>query len=102
MKKILGILLLCFFINNSVFADKKFEKDLKKISKLNSFVDNKGNHYQLDQDIDKDKTIILIYTHGQWSFSKLNGCNKIWGQIPPAIYQLDGTQIKDFTLKYRH
>ena len=101
--KIKLILILLLFFNNYVFAkskfEKKFEKDLKKISKLNSFVDNQGNHYILDQNIDKDKTIILIYTHGQWSFSKLNGCNKIWGQIPPAIYQLDGTQIKDFTLK---
>ena len=101
--KIKLILILLLFFNNYVFAkskfEKKFEKDLKKISKLNSFVDNQGNHYILDQNIDKDKTIILIYTHGQWSFSKLNGCNKIWGQIPPVIYQLDGTQIKDFTLK---
>jgi len=101
--KIKLILILLLFFNNYAFAkskfEKKFEKDLKKISKLNSFVDNQGNHYILDQNIDKDKTIILIYTHGQWSFSKLNGCNKIWGQIPPAIYQLDGNQIKDFTLK---
>ena len=101
--KIKLILILLLFFNNYAFAkskfEKKFEKDLKKISKLNSFVDNQGNHYILDQNIDKDKTIILIYTHGQWSFSKLNGCNKIWGQIPPVIYQLDGTQIKDFTLK---
>ena len=101
--KIKLILILLLFFNNYVFAkskfEKKFDKDLKKISKLNSFVDNQGNHYILDQNIDKDKTIILIYTHGQWSFSKLNGCNKIWGQIPPVIYQLDGTQIKDLTLK---
>ena len=101
--KIKLILILLLFFNNFAFAktkfEKKFEKDLKKISKLNSFVDNQGNHYKLDQNIDKDKTIILIYTHGQWSFSKLNGCNKIWGKIPPAIYQLDGTQIKDLTLK---
>ena len=101
--KIKLILILLIFLNNFSFAqtkfEKRFERDLKKISKLNSFVDNQGNHYILDQNIDKDKTIILIYTHGQWSFRKLNGCNKIWGQIPPVIYKLDGTQIKDFTLK---
>ena len=63
-------------------------------------MDNEGNPYELDENIDKDKTIILIYTHGQWGGDqKLNGCNRRWSKIPPAIYQLDGTKIKDLTIK---
>ena len=102
--KIKLILILLLFLNNFAFAktkfEKRFEKDLNKISKLNSFVDNEGNPYELDENIDKDKTIILIYTHGQWGGDpKLNGCNRRWSKIPPAIYQLNGTKIKDLTIK---
>ncbi len=98
------ILIFLLFFYNFAFAKTKseirFEKDLIKISKLNSFVDNKGNPYDLDENIDKGKTIILIYTHGGWGGQrKLNGCNRPWSKIPPAIYQLDGTQIKDLTIK---
>ena len=89
--KIKLILIFLLFFNNFAFAktksEKRFEKDLKKISKLNSFVDNEGNPYELDENINKDKTIILIYTHGQWGGDrKLNGCNRPWSKIPPAIY----------------
>ena len=99
MKQIL-ILIFFLLINTNSFADKRFEKDLNKISKLNSFVDNEGNPNELAENIDKDKTIILIYTHGQWGGDqKLNGCNRRWSKIPPAIYQLDGKKIKDLTIK---
>ena len=68
--KIKLILIFLLFFHNIAFSktnfEKRFEKELKKISKLNSFVDNKGNPYQLDKNIDKNKIIILIYTHGQW------------------------------------
>ena len=46
MKQIL-ILIFFLLINTNSFADKRFEKDLKKISKLNSFVNNKGEYYQI-------------------------------------------------------
>ena len=63
MKQIL-ILIFFLLINTNSFADKRFQNDLKKISKLNSFVNNKGEYYQINNSIDKDKTLILIYTHG--------------------------------------
>ena len=97
MKKIL-ILIIFLIINTNSYADKRFEKDLKKLSKLNSFVDSQGNHYKLDENIDKESTIILIYTHGS-SGNKLQGCKNKWFQIPPTVYQLDGIKIKDFTIK---
>ena len=42
MKKILVIIFLGLILNTTAFADKKFEKDLKKVSKDNGFVDSKG------------------------------------------------------------
>ena len=97
MRRIL-ILIIFLLINTNSYADKRFEKDLKKLSKLNSFVDSQGNHYKLDENIDKESTIILIYTHGS-SGNKLQGCKNKWFQIPPTVYQLDGIKIKDFTIK---
>ena len=97
MKQIL-ILIIFLLINTNSYADKRFEKDLKKLSKLNSFVNSQGNHYKLDKNIDKEKTIILIYTHGSGG-RKLQGCKNKWFQIPPTVYQLDGIKIKDFTIK---
>ena len=48
MKKIL-ILLIFILINSNSFAQSKFEKDLKKISKGNAFVDNKGKAYLVQE-----------------------------------------------------
>ena len=52
MKKIL-ILILFLLLNVNAFADKKFEKDLKKISKDNGFIDNLGKTYSVDTISDK-------------------------------------------------
>ena len=40
--KFLVIIIFSLLLSNQSFADKKFEKDLKKISKDNGFIDNKG------------------------------------------------------------
>ena len=52
MKKIL-IIILFILLNTNSFADKKFEKDLKKISKGNAFIDNSGKIYSVDKIIKK-------------------------------------------------
>ena len=78
--KIKLILILLLFLNNIAFAktkfEKRFDKDLNKISKLNSFVDNEGNPYELDDNIDKNKTIILIAFIA--SFTVLSSLIKNW------------------------
>ena len=88
MKKLLGILVLGLLLSNSAFADERFEKDLKKISKLNSFFNNEGKPYQIQKNINKDKTIIIIYTHGakgnDQSIDKCNSCKRAWNKIPPV------------------
>ena len=100
MKRFLIILLLGLLLSSPAFADERFDKDLKKISKLNSFFNNKGEPYQIQKNITKDKTIIIIYTHGSHGKNqKINSCKRAWNKIPPSIYQLDGTKIKDFTIK---
>ena len=48
MNKILIIILFILSSTNS-FADKKFEKDLKKISKDSAFIDNAGKIYSVDK-----------------------------------------------------
>ena len=99
--RIFFYLFLCNIIFNSYsLSDTRFEKDLKKLSKYNFFVNNQGNRYELDQNIDKDKTIILIYSHGSaGKESSLQLCKNSWYQIPPTVYQLDGLKLKNFTIK---
>ena len=54
MKRFLIILLLGLLLSSPAFADERFDKDLKKLSKLNSFFNNKGKPYQIQKDINKD------------------------------------------------
>ncbi|MDB9979827.1 hypothetical protein OAD70_06110 [Candidatus Pelagibacter sp.] len=66
--KFLEIIIFSLLLSTQVFADKKadkrFEKDLKKISKDNAFVDNLGKTYSVDTISDKKNTILIVYTHG--------------------------------------
>ena len=62
--KFLGIIIFGLLLSSQSFADKKFDKDLKILSKFNSFINNKGESYATDVKFDKDKTILIIYAHG--------------------------------------
>ena len=53
MKKLLGIVVLGLLFCGNAYADSKFDKELKKISKHNGFVDTKGKVYSKDQITDK-------------------------------------------------
>ena len=87
-------ILFFLLILTSASSETRFEKDLKKLSKYNYFVNSDGNRYELDKNIDKDKTIILIYSHGSsGKNSSLQLCKNSWYQIPPTVYQLDGFKI---------
>ena len=52
MKKILIFLFFIIFFTNA-YSDSKYSKELKKISKNNGFVDNKGKVYSREQITDK-------------------------------------------------
>ena len=58
MKKPLGIIILALLLSSQSFADKNFDKDLKKISKDNGFIDNLGNTYPIENISDKKNIII--------------------------------------------
>ena len=100
MKKSLIILLLGLLLSSPAYADERFDKDLKKLSKLNSFFNNEGKPYQIQKNINKDKTIIILYTPGARGGNQtIDNCKAGWEKLPPSIYRLDGTKIKDFTIK---
>ena len=63
MKKLLAIIVLGLLLSGNVYADSKFDKELKKISKNNGFVDTKGEVYSKGQITDKKNTILIIYNH---------------------------------------
>ena len=46
--KFLVIIIFSLLLSNQSFADKKFDKDLKILSKFNSFINNKGESYAID------------------------------------------------------
>ena len=94
IKIFLGLITLSLLLSSQSFADKKFDKDLKKLSKFNSFINNKSESYATDVKFDKDKTIIVIYAHGQLT-DRRERCTKKWNKVPPEIYQLDVITINN-------
>ena len=51
--KFLVIIIFSLLLSSQSFADKKFEKDLKKISIDNGFIDNLEKTYSVDTISDK-------------------------------------------------
>ena len=74
MRQIL-ILIIFLLINTNTLADKKFEKDLKKVSKDNGFIDNTEKIYTIDNISDKKNTILIVYTHGSGNDQQIDKCN---------------------------
>jgi hypothetical protein len=101
--KFLAIIIFSLLLSSQSFADKKFDKDLKVLSKFNSFINNKGESYATDVKFNKDKTIIVIYAHGSHGKERSKEkCTRKWNKVPPAIYQLDGVSINSFTVRIYH
>ena len=98
MKKILTIILFILLNTNSL-ADKKFEKDLKKISKDNAFIDDSGKIYSVDKINKKENTILIIYTHGGMGEQTLDKCLKKWNLVAPVIRNLHDKKINDYKVK---
>ena len=84
MRQIL-ILIIFFLINTNTLADKKFEKDLKKISKDSAFIDKTGKIYSVDKIDNKENTILVIYTHGAMGDQKLDKCLSKWNLVPQVF-----------------
>ena len=99
MKKIILFFCLIFFLNNS-FAETLNYKDLDKLSKINSFVDEKGKSYPIENIENKKNSIVIIYNHGSTNDHKKELCKKnpfqdIFGKVQFAILKLHNQTIKD-------
>ena len=93
--KFLVIIIFSLLLSSQSFADKKFEKDLKKISIDNGFIDNFGNVYSDDKITDKSKTILIIYTHGGMGDQTLDKCLQKGNLVPPVIRNLHDKRINN-------
>jgi len=101
MNKILITILFILLSTNS-FADKKFEKDLKKVSKDNGFINNTGKIYPIENISNKKNIVLILYTHGSQGEQTLDKCNKKWNKVPPIILNLHDKKIKDLKVKIYH
>ena len=93
------LILLLIFSSTYSLANSKFEKDLKKISKDNGFVDNKEEVYSSEQITDKKNTILIIYTHGSSNDQKIDKCLSPWNKVPSVILSLHNKKIKNYHIK---
>jgi predicted esterase len=93
-----SIFLLILFFSFNSFAGK-YQSDLKKLSKLNSFIDNSGSAYQIDQMNNPEDTILILYSHGSEGDNKSDKCMKSWTKVPPVLTQLHNTKINNLEIK---
>ena len=103
--KINILIILILFFSNNLFADNLNYKDLDKLSKNNSFFDNKGKSFTLENIQDKKKTILIIYNHGSGHDNKKDSCKKnppkgyIWqGAVVPAILKLHNQKVNNLNI----
>ena len=61
MKKFLVTIILSLLLSNHSFADKKFDKDLKKVSKDNGLIENNGKIYSIDNISDKKNYFSYLF-----------------------------------------
>ena len=93
MKKVIVLIIFLLFTNNT-YADKKFEKDLKILSKYNSFINNKGESYSSDVKFNKDETIILIYAHEKDDFENTKTLSFLSNSKTVKFIDLSDTKCK--------
>ena len=98
MKKII-IFLFFLVISNNAYSESKFDKELKKISKNNGFVDTKGKVYSKDQITDKKNTILIIYNHGSDYDQVTDKCTNPSNNVPRVIRYLHNKKIRNFNIK---
>ena len=99
MKKLLGIVVLGLLFCGNAYADSKFDKELKKISKNNGFIDTKGKVYSKGQITDKKNTILIIYNHGSDYDQVTDKCTSPWNNVPRVIRYLHNKKIRNFSIK---
>ncbi len=99
MKRI--FLIITLIISSTSFGVNALEyKGLEKLSKKNSFMDDKGKPYSIDKITDKKNSFLIIYNHGSIQDVRVDPCKKrpqfgyIWdGAVVPAILKLHNKKI---------
>lgn len=88
--RLLNFLISIFLLSISTAYAVDY-KDLDKLSKNNSFFDDKGSPYFLEKVQDIKNSILIIYNHGSENDLKMDSCNKkpkrgyLWkGAVVPA------------------
>ena len=105
MKKIL--LFASFLLISLNIHTLALEYDgLEKLSKKNTFMDDKGKPYSIDEITDKENSFIIIYNHGSIQDVRIDPCKAkpsfgyIWdGAVVPAILKLHNKEINGLKAK---
>ena len=99
MNRILFFLFFFIFFTTNAHSNSKFDKDLKKVSVDNGFVDNTGTVYSEEQVSNKKDILLIIWTHGSGGDQQIDKCLKVWNLPPPAILNLHNQKIKNLEVK---
>ena len=94
MIRIIIFLVVSFFVTNA-YSSPKFDKDLKKFSKDNGFIDSKGKIYSKNEIKDKKNSILIIYNHGSDNDQKSDKCAVPGNDVPKVIRDLHDKNIKN-------
>ena len=98
MNRILVFLFIYIFFTNA-YSNSKFDEDLRKFSKNNGFIDDKGKVYSEEQITDKQNTILVIYNHGSHNDQRTDKCTDPANNVAKVIRELHNKKIKNFNLK---
>ena len=105
MKK---IFLIIFFllVTNNLLANTLEYKNLEKLSKNNTFMNDKGKPYSIEEISDKKNSLVIIYNHGSIQDHKQDSCKAkpkfgyIWNAaVVPAILKLHNKKINGLEVK---
>jgi hypothetical protein len=98
-----ALILLFFLFSLPTFAEYK---GLKKLSKNNSFMDEKGKPYSDEEIIDKENTLLIIWNHGSDPDATIDKCKAKpkWGYqwhgaVVPVIARMHNKKINNLEIK---
>ena len=105
MKKIF-LIIFFLFVTSNLFANTVEYKGLEKLSKNNTFMDDKGKPYSIEEISDKKNSLVIIYNHGSIQDNKQDPCKAkpqygyIWdAAVVPAILKLHNKTINGLEVK---
>ncbi len=105
MKKIFSIIIF-LFVTNNLFANTLEYEGLEKLSKNNTFMNDKGKPYSIEEISDKKNSLVIIYNHGSIQDHKQDPCKAkpkfghIWdAAVVPAILKLHNKKINGLEIK---